>query len=365
VGVNAQLNPVSSNPGISAASLPELLNACPYPIATVDREWNVAYTNSAAREVLFGGDNPTGKNYWDCFPDQGRTESSSKNSYQRAMDYEAPSEFIEFYPPPRDRWMSVTIRPVSDGIAIFFRDVTSERQTADALINAESLSSLGRLASAIAHEIRNPLESVTNLLYLAQQSREIDELKGYVLWAGRELDRASLIVSQTLRFNRPTISSLVSCDALVKEILSLQRARLLSARIQTDIRYLRSVEVIGKEGEIRQILSNLIMNAIDAMSFGGGRLVIRIRRTIRKRTEGTVITVADTGVGMSNYTLARSFDPFFTTKSNQGNGLGLWISRELADRHGGTLKARSSQRAGQSGSVFQLFLPLDPVSRCR
>jgi signal transduction histidine kinase len=361
--VNTQLKSHSRelvSEAISPASLRELIDACPYPVAKVDRAWNITYSNVTATEVLFARESPIGKNYGACFPAQEH-EPPSQSRYHPAMDEKTAVEFTTFLTAPLNLWMSISARPISDGIVIFFRDITLERQTFDALIKAEHLSSLGRLTAAIAHEIRNPLEAVTNLLYLAQQSREMDDLKDYLYSAERELGRASSIVSETLRFNRNSVLSLVSCDSLVREVLLLQREHLLNARIQTDTRSLRSAQVLCKEGEIRQILSNLVANAIDAMSPAGGRLVIRTRNTTRKAMQGTVITVADTGIGMSHYTLARSFDPFFTTKNDQGNGLGLWISRELAGRHGGVLKAKSSQRAGQSGSVFQLFLPTHPA----
>jgi signal transduction histidine kinase len=204
----------------------------------------------------------------------------------------------------------------------------------------------------------NPLEAVTNLLYLAEQTDELDPVKEYVRIAEQEVERASLIVGQTLRFNRKADqATMISCDALLKEILVLQKARLSGARIKADTGAVRAVQVCANEGEIKQILVSLITNSIDAMSPQGGRLVVRARDTNRKNRRGVVITVADSGAGMSRETLKRSFDPFFTTKKDYGNGLGLWISRELAGKHGGTLKARSTQRTGGSGSVFQLFVP--------
>jgi signal transduction histidine kinase len=344
---------------VSFAPLWAAFDVCPYPIAKLDLGWKVEYANPAALNVLFSREDPIGRDYWAVFSDRMEPESVWKSRYCFALeDNRPPPEFVEFFPSPVNLWMAVTLRPISNGILLFFKDVTTERNCAEALQKNERLASLGRLSSTIVHEILNPLEAVTNLLYLAGQTYDLDPVKEYVRMAEQEINRASLIAGQTLRFNRKTSeTSIVSCDALLNEILSLQRSHLSSVHIDAETGAIRAVRVCCNEGEIRQILVNLITNSIDAMSPDGGRLVVRARRSTRKNSRGVVMTIADTGAGMSNETLRRSFDPFFTTKKDHGNGLGLWISRELAMKHGGTLKARSSQGTGKSGSVFQLFLP--------
>ena len=114
-----------------------------------------------------------------------------------------------------------------------------------------------------------------------------------------------------------------------------------------------------------QVLSNLTGNAIDAMASRGGRLLIRSREATEWKTErkGIVLTVADTGCGMSQQTLTRIFEPFFTTKSHKGNGIGLWISRGIVDRHHGLLTVRSRSAAERSGTVFAFFLPFNATAR--
>jgi signal transduction histidine kinase len=346
-------------PEISAVALQSLLHSCPYPVAKLDFSGMVEYVNPAAKRILFVDENPVGRYYWSLF--EGRVEPDSiwkSRHYLAIEDNRPPPEFVEFFAPPINLWMAISVRPVSDGIFLFFRDITSEKNCADALQNTERLASLGRLSSTIVHEILNPLEAVTNLLYLAEQSGELGPVKEYVQLAGQEIERASLIVAQTLRFNRKsTQTSVVSCDTLLNDVLSLQKSHLASVHVKADTHAIRNVRVRGNEGEIRQIVVNLITNSIDAMSSGGGQLVVRARHSTRRSAKGVVITVADSGSGMSNETLKRSFEPFFTTKKDNGNGLGLWISRELAHKHGGTLKGRSSQQPGRCGSVFQLFLP--------
>ena len=119
------------------------------------------------------------------------------------------------------------------------------------------------------------------------------------------------------------------------------------------------------EGEIRQVLSNLVSNGLDAMAANGGRLFVRTRIATNwiAAQRGVVITVADEGTGISQVSMAKLFTPFFTTKGITGNGLGLWVSREIIDRHKGALRVRSRQANGASGTVFALFLPFDAATR--
>jgi signal transduction histidine kinase len=123
--------------------------------------------------------------------------------------------------------------------------------------------------------------------------------------------------------------------------------------------------VLCFEGEIRQVISNLLINAVDAMHPGGGRLLLRSREGRDHATgrAGLILTIADTGTGMSRETLGRIFEPFYTTKGLGGTGLGLWISKEILERHKGRLRVRSSQAPGRTGTVFALFLPFDAATR--
>jgi signal transduction histidine kinase len=359
---SGQLNPDSVSHDayeLSSRSFLALYEACPFPVLKVDHGWTVEHMNPAALNVLFKKPPPDGVSYWSLFADILPSNSEWKSHHYLALeDNRPPPEFVQFFAAPVNLWMAVTIRPVSNGMFIFFRDVTAERRCAEAAVKNERLATLGRLSSSIVHEILNPLESVTNLLYLANQTEEIAAVKAYLQIAEQEVERASSIVSQTLRFNRKSAEpAVISCDVLLNEILSLQKTQFSRAHIKLEIRATRALQVRCNEGEIRQIVANLITNSIDAMSPKGGRLLVRAGRSTRRQGRGVVITVADTGIGMSNEVRSKIFDPFFTTEKEQGNGLGLWISRELAQKHGGTLKAKSSQHNGRSGSVFQLYLP--------
>jgi PAS domain S-box-containing protein len=251
-------------------------------------------------------------------------------------------------------------------IAAASAEITRQKQAEAALMQSEKLAAVGRLAASIAHEINNPLESVTNLLYLVRSHDLPLDVQEYLETAERELHRVSAITNLTLRFHKQTTHPCeVSCDQLIGEVLSIYHGRLINSNISVERRSREGHPVCCFEGEIRQILSNLIGNAIDAMHPDGGRLLLRSREGRNQRTgePGLVITVADTGHGMAPETIARIFEPFFTTKGFSGTGLGLWISQEIAQRHNGILSVSSSRRAGSSGTVFTLYLPYEAVSR--
>ena len=248
------------------------------------------------------------------------------------------------------------------GVIVLGVDMTEGKRAEQLLLQSEKLNAVGRLASSIAHEINNPLEAVTNLIYLAQGAAVSSKTKEYLSLAEVELRRVSAIANQTLRFHRQaTKATPVTAKELVGDTLPLYQARLKNSNVVVELRYRSSRPVTCFDGEIRQVLSNLIGNAIDAMSPRGGRLLIRSREGTDRTTgrKGMVLTVADTGSGISKHSLTTIFEPFFTTKGMKGTGLGLWISREIVDRHRGALRVRSSQVAGSGGTVFTLFLPCD------
>jgi PAS domain S-box-containing protein len=274
--------------------------------------------------------------------------------------------------PREKRYWTVSYFPVvgPDGtvqaITAASLEVTQQKKTELALIQSEKLAVMGRLAASIAHEINNPLESVTNLLYLAENSDDSAKVREYVGTAQRELHRASAITNQTLRFHKQSTSPQeISGAQLLDSVVSIFQSRLVNCGVWVERRY-RAVQVVRCfEGEIRQVLSNLVSNAIDAMHARGGRLLLRSRVGTDWTTgrQGLVITVADTGGGMPSTVQSRIFEPFYTTKGISGTGLGLWVSSEIIHRHRGVLRFRSSQKEGRCGTAFTIFLPFDSVDR--
>ncbi len=269
--------------------------------------------------------------------------------------------------PGEHRYWTVNYYPVygSDGkvqaISAVSLEITRQKQAEAALIQSEKLAAVGRLATSISHEINNPLEAVTNILYLIAMQEELaPAVRGYVEMAQGEVARVSQIATQTLRFHRQAVRpAAVTAEGLVGGVLDLYKRRLANSAIAVEARYASQTSFFCFENDMRQVLNNLIANAIDAMRTGG-RLLVRAHEAPDPASgrRGVRITVADTGHGMGAGTQARVFEPFYTTKGLNGTGLGLWISSEIVERHGGRLRVRSSQQPAHRGTVFTLWVPV-------
>jgi PAS domain S-box-containing protein len=469
--------------------LSTILDELPDAMAKVDRQWRLVYLNRQARELLAPSGEVLGKNHWESFPSSDFAGSPWRYHYHRAMDEGLAGEFEHFYPAPLHAWFRVMVRPLGDGIVIFFRDTTVEHEAvqalrvgenrlrvavdtlqlglwevdlatrkvlftdtckrsygrsegdlfeyedmveailpedlpgmmqvarhgldhclpyrveyrvrwpdgsihwvlasgqplyneageaitmlgvnldvtdrhraAEALMQTEKLAAVGRLAASIAHEINNPLEAVTNLLFLARRTDAADTRDEFLCSAEAELRRVGEIANQTLRFHKQsTRPRSVTCDHLLESVLSIYRGRLTGDHVRLERRKRAQKPVVCFDGEIRQVLSNLLGNALDAMGSGGGRVLVRSRdgRDWKTGRTGLVITVADTGSGIAPESMGRIFEAFFTTKKIGGTGLGLWVSQEIIARHQGRLRLRSKRAPGRSGTAFTLFLPAD------
>lgn len=252
----------------------------------------------------------------------------------------------------------------SDGEVILLvpegRDIGDVKRAQAALLKSEKLAAVGRLASSIAHEINNPLESVMNLIYLARHSEGGDTQK-YLDLADQEIRRVSIIANQTLRFHKQASKPQPATSAdLFSTVMSIYEGRLRNARVSVEKKFRTDQPVVCFQGDVRQVLNNLVANALEAMPFGG-RLLIRSRRGRNWKTgkAGLVLTIADNGTGISPTVRRQIFDAFFTTKGTAGNGLGLWVCQEIVARHQGALNVRSTQRVGRSGTTFTLFLPFE------
>lgn len=255
------------------------------------------------------------------------------------------------------------IRRIRDkivGVVLVFRDCTERRSSEMALMRAEKLAAAGKLAASIAHEVNNPLEGLTNVLYLANESTSIDEIRQWLMQAQGEVDRLSYITRRTLGFYRENAQSAAYRPAdVVEEVLSFYVPEALSKNVQLEAQIRTQQEIFGTPGELRQVLSNLIANSLDAMPHGGVvRLVVRRVTDLRDSTRsGVRITVADNGHGIPRHLLKHIFEPFFTTKQDTGTGLGLWVSKELIEKHGGSLRVHSSIAGAVIGTAFSMYLP--------
>lgn len=230
--------------------------------------------------------------------------------------------------------------------------IRQQRRAEESLRKSEKLAVAGRLAASIAHEINNPLEAIGNLLYIMGTSESIPEIKGCLTLAEEQLARVSEIAKQTLRFHRETTHPVpVLLSEVVESVLVLYAARLRSARIHVTNRFRPTAPIHGFAGELRQLVANLVGNAMDAMR-SGGTLQIRIRPCSLKGKSGVRLTVSDSGSGIPAPIRSTLFEPFVSTKENTGTGLGLWVSGQIVRRHSGTIRVKSKERVGTTFSVF-------------
>jgi len=236
-----------------------------------------------------------------------------------------------------------------------------------ALRESQKLISVGRLTAEIAHEINNPLESVGNFLYLAMCEPNLSEkAMEYLRGAERELGRVTQISKQTLSFNRESDQpSAIRMDELMDEVVALYQRRILHKELQVTRQYQAEGKITALSGEMRQVFSNLVTNAIEASAVQG-RLILRIHEGVRLSGNTTVrgirVTVADNGSGIPAVARTRLGELFFTTKGQGGTGLGLWVTRQIVTRLGGTMQLKSSTGAVH-GTVFSLFLPFVPLQQ--
>jgi PAS domain S-box-containing protein len=262
------------------------------------------------------------------------------------------------------REVSITISPIRNGNGEVIggskiaRDVSDRKKVERMAIEAEKIATTGRMAAAIAHEINNPLGSVLNLIFLSRQegvSRA--DLQGYLTTAERELERVSHIARQTLGYYRDTGSpSEVQLHELIENVLSVYRSRLLAQNIAIQARFDDLRKIMAHSGEVVQVLSNVISNAIDAMP-QGGKLSIATSHAVEAEQDGLRVVISDTGHGIRREHIGRVFEPFFTTKGNLGTGIGLWVAKQLVERHGGQISISSSTERDDSGTAVIIDLP--------
>jgi len=262
--------------------------------------------------------------------------------------------------------IAVTISPIRDdagrivGASKIARDISDRKRMERLLVEAEKLAANGRMAASIAHEINNPLESLMNLIYLARQNSPVGgKAHGYLVTAEDELERVSHIARQTLGYYRDTGSpaSLYVHD-LLDNVLTVYRSKLTSNSISIDMRLDDPQKILLSKGEMLQVFSNIVANAIDAMPRGG---VLTICTSVADgpRGKGIEVVLRDTGAGIRQDQLERVFEPFFTTKGEVGTGIGLWVARELVNKRGGSISISSNTQQGASGTQVTIFLPFD------
>lgn len=254
-----------------------------------------------------------------------------------------------------------------DGVLEVGRDISAQIRAEQALLEAEKLAAMGRVAGIIAHEINNPLAAITNLFYLLRTHASLDDdARQIAEMAERQLERVSHITRQTLSFYRESKQPIdIAVTELLEDVLALQESTLKSLGIRVKKDYVSSCVVKGFPAELRQVFLNLVGNAVQAMPHGG-TLCVSVREATdwpREPLRGTAVSIVDTGTGIQPDDMAKIFQPFFSTKSTKGTGLGLWISKGIVQKYDGRISFRSHRRAGSCVTCFRVFLPGIPAAR--
>jgi signal transduction histidine kinase/DNA-binding response OmpR family regulator len=264
---------------------------------------------------------------------------------------------------------SFTAVPVSNAeghrilAALTVRDITAQKRSEDVLRRTEQLAVTGRLAASIAHEINNPLSSVMNLLYLLRTPLEHDEAGSrYLAAAQKELQRVADITRQTLAFYRESNKPVeVDMCALAREVEDLFASKLRASKVRLQLDLDCNVRPRAFAGELRQVMSNLLANAIDA-SLPDSSVRLRVRKELSRGVPGVRVSIADHGPGIPRSFYAELFKPFASLKGGRGTGLGLWVTQSVIARHNGRIRFRSTTQGASTGTVFSVFIPLEPAT---
>lgn len=263
----------------------------------------------------------------------------------------------------------ISLSPIetSSGVLVCsaFRDISDRKreeerirrlslQLEEALRRSEKLAAAGRLLATVAHEINNPLDSLGNLLYLMKLNHgNSPNAKPLVEAAQAEVERLMTITRQTLAPHRePEGPVMTRLADVLDDVIVLFGPKLKQARIKIHREYETAGEVLGMPGEFRQVFTNLISNAMDAMT-SGGELRLKIERSAGAEV---VVRINDSGCGIPAENMGRIFQPFFTTKGERGTGIGLWVIKGIIENMGGRVEVESSA-AGNTGTCFSLLVP--------
>jgi two-component system CheB/CheR fusion protein len=297
--------------------------------------------------------------------DRERVTSARARAVQERSEYDI--EFRVVSPDGSTRWLAgrgkiyagepgKPLRMV--GIHI---DITGAKMAEAALRSSEKLAAAGRLAAILGHEISNPLESLTGVMYLLSQNSTLDPpVREYVALAQEELRRIAHISKQSLELHRESPAPVrVRVSEIIESILSLSATKIHECGVNIEKRYEFDGEILGFPGELRQVFINLIINAIEA-SDAGGTVKIHVfdsRDWRDSERQGVRIVIADEGSGIPAEHRGKVFQPFFSTKGQKGTGVGLWVTQDVIQKHNGSIHVRSSVSPRYRGTCFSVFLP--------
>lgn len=362
---------------VSQARLAAIISSTMDAIITVDEEQRIVLFNRAAENIFgYRSQQIMGKPLDMLIPDDlraahrvhvrdfGRTGITSRSMYSPRTLNALRSSGEQF---PIEATISQVEAAGQKLFTVVLRDLSERKRAEDELRKAEKLAVAGRMAATVAHEINNPLETVINALFLIDQSPSLDgTTRELVSTAQQELQRVTQITKLTLGFYRQDerVQAKVSLSDLIDNVLALygRRFQLIGVKVEPRYETREPVQVVA--GEMRQVFSNLIVNAADALAVSGTRLVVHVRNATNWKTmqSGVRVVICDNGPGIPVTVREHLFELFQTTKGEKGTGIGLWVSQGIVKTHGGTIRCRSSVTPGKSGTLFSIFVPKERAS---
>lgn len=350
-----------------------LVDEAPLGVYLIDSNFRIQQVNPIALPVFGDITNLIGRNVAEVLRIMWGQEFANEvvGIFHRVLETGEPYETEEQSRVRLDRGVTeyyewrvvrVPIAQGENGLVCYFRDISARVKAEESLRQTEKLTAAGRLAATVAHEINNPLESVTNLLYLARSDTSLsEEARTYLAMASKELDRAAHVARQTLGFYRDTSApGWLDAAQTIKDLGRLYSHRLRDREFILESGTGNTVRVFAVSGEFRQVFSNLLVNAADATEAGRGKIHVRVRSTTdwsKPGASGVRISVADNGYGIDPLHLAKIFNAFYSTKKEIGTGLGLWLVRSILSRHRARIKVRSRSQSRPSGTVLSIFWP--------
>lgn len=334
-----------------------------------DAEDRIIAANDRAMEVLGrSGENLIGKTMRELTApeDRERTAELSRDLRSGRRDhFVCENRFRK--PDGSLLWSHVTVSAIHDSKGHLLRsiatleDITERRLAEEALIRSEKLASVGRMAATIAHEINNPLAAVMNSLFIASSLDISSTAREYLEIADSELKRIAHLTKQALGFYRETSNpELVDLAAVVDSAVDLLKSKIKLKQVYVQKEYAAAAPIMAVTGELRQVFANLFANSLDAIE-PRGKIRIRVSACSHARNgnQSVRITIADNGRGIPPEVLPHIFEPLYTTKASVGTGLGLWVGRQLVEKHGGCIKVHSRVGGPYRGSVFSVLLPAE------
>ena len=331
-------------------------------LLVLDNEWLFTYCSEHGARILgLRPEDLVGGSIGDLFPHVDKTGFG--DAFRRAVKSRVPVHIEDFYPEPLNMWLECHCYPADDGLSVYFRDISERKRTEEALLRSEKLASVGRMAATIAHEINNPLAAITNTLYLARmKADDPTSVRDFLDVAEDELKRITHITRQTLGFYRESSSpSAVSVTDVLESAVDLMKSKIGAKQAVIEKEWQGETTASAIAGELRQVFSNLLGNSLDAIDEGGTiRLRVSTGHDFKDGRRTVRVSVADNGKGIATASRPHIFEPFFTTKGTVGTGLGLWVTRQIVDKHHGKMRVRSSTEGPHRGTVFMVILPVDP-----